>query len=151
MYFKEYWEKPEETAETRSDGWHRTGDLGERARDGYFSFHSRKDDVIISSGYRLGPAEIEECLAEHEAVADAGVIGIPSEERGEIPKAFVVSTEGYGPTDELREDLKAHVKARLAKYEYPRELEFVDGLPKTTTGKVRRRDLREREGVIESG
>lgn len=150
MYFKEYWKKPAETAEKRSEGWHRTGDLGKRARDGYFAFHSRKDDVIISSGYRIGPTEIEECLAEHEAVVNAGVIGIPDEERGEIPKAFVVLAEGYDPTAELGDELQAHVKARLAKYEYPRELEFVDELPKTTTGKVRRRDLREREGLIEA-
>jgi acetyl-CoA synthetase len=114
------------------------------------SFHSRKDDVINSSGYRIGPAEIEECLAGHDAVADAGVIGVPDEMRGEVPKAFVVLAEGNEATDELSEALRSHVESRLAKYERPRELEFVSELPTTTTGKVRRHDLRVREGLTET-
>ena len=112
--------------------------------------YSRKDDVIISAAYRIGPAELEASLEEHEAVTDAGVIGVPDEERGEVPKAFVVLRTGYEPSADLRSELQAHVKSKLAKYEYPRYLEFVDDLPKTTTGKVRRRDLRKREGLIES-
>lgn len=147
--FGGFWNAPAKTDERIQDGWLLTEDLAVKSEDGYFSFHSRSDDVIISSGYRIGPTEIEECLAGHEAVGNAGVIGVPHEMRGEIPKAFVVLNEGYEPTDDLREDLQAHVKAQLAKHEYPRAMEFVDGLPMTTTAKVRRRDLREREGLIE--
>lgn len=148
--FVEYWNKPDKTAQKVQDEWLLTEDLGAYAPNGYVSFHSRKDDVIISSGYRIGPAEIEESLATHETVANARVIGIPDETRGEIPKAFVVLGEGHNPTDELKEKLQAHVKDRLAKHESPRELEFVSELPKTTTGKVRRRDLRKREGLIQA-
>jgi acetyl-CoA synthetase len=149
MAFLEYWNAPEKTAAVRDDGWHRTGDLGTRRGDGFISFHSRKDDVIVTAGYRVGPDEIEETLAGHEAVAVAGVIGVPHDERGEVPKAFVVTGEGYEPDDALRGELQGHVKERLAKYEYPRELAFVEELPRTTTGKVRRQSLREREGLAE--
>jgi acetyl-CoA synthetase len=107
--------------------------------------------VIISSGYRIGPDEIEESLTTHEAVADAGVIGVPDEMRGEIPKAFVVLGADHEPAAELEAALQAHVKERLTKYEYPRELEFIAELPKTTTGKIRRHDLREREELISAG
>lgn len=148
--FIEYRNKPEETARKIQDGWLLTEDLGSCAPAGYVSFHSRVDDVIISSGYRIGPAEIEESLATHEVVADAGVIGIPDETRGEVPKAFVVLGGKHEPSDELTETLKGHVKERLAKHEYPRDIEFVDELPKTSTGKVRRHDLRKREGVVEA-
>lgn len=147
--FTEYWNEPEQTARKLHDGWLLTEDMGTLAADGYLSFHSRKDDVIISSGYRIGPAEIEESLATHEAVANAGVIGVPDDTRGEVPKAFVVLGTDHEPTEELRAELQAHVKNRLAKHEYPRELAFVDELPKTTTGKVRRHDLRKREGLVD--
>lgn len=148
--FLKFWNAPEKTARRIDDGWLRTEDLGSRSDDGYLSFHSRKDDVINSSGYRIGPAEIEEFLAAHDAVADAGVIGVPDEMRGEVPKAFVVLAEGNEPSDDLSKELQAHVKSRLAKHEYPRELEFISELPKTTTGKVRRHDLRVREGLAEA-
>lgn len=147
--FVKYWNEPEKTAEKTQDGWLLTEDLGAITPDDYVSFYSRADDVIISSGYRIGPSEIEEFLASHEAVADAGVIGVPDETRGEIPKAFVVPASDHEPSSELRTELQEHVKNRLAKHEYPRNLEFIDGLPQTTTGKVRRRDLRIREGLIE--
>jgi acetyl-CoA synthetase len=147
--FSEYWNAPAETDRTVRDGWLLTEDVGSQTDDGYLSFHSRADDVIVSSGYRLGPAEIEECLAAHDAVANAGVIGVPDDTRGEIPKAFVQLAEGDEPTDELAERLQGHVKERLARHEYPRELEFVAELPLTTTGKVRRHDLRDREGLAE--
>jgi acetyl-CoA synthetase len=145
--FAEYWKRPEKTAEKVRDGWLRSEDLGSVDEDGRFAFNSRRDDVIISSGYKMGPAEIEETLADHDAVADAGVIGVPDDTRGEVPKAFVALGPGYDPGDDLRGELQAFVKDRLAKYEYPRELEFVEELPRTTTGKVRRHDLREREGL----
>lgn len=150
LCFKEFWKAPERSERRIQDGWLRTGDMVSMNEDGYISFHSRKDDVIISSGYRIGPDEIEEHLVAHDAVANAGVIGVPDETRGEIPKAFVVLAAGNEPSDDLRTELQTHVKDRLAKYEYPRDLEFIDELPKTTTGKVRRRDLREREGVLEA-
>jgi acetyl-CoA synthetase len=150
LCFKGFWNEPDTVGQRIRDGWLRTEDVVSMNEDGYVSFHSRKDDVIISSGYRIGPDEIEEHLAAHEAVANAGVIGVPDETRGEIPKAFVVLAEGYEPTEELRTELQTYVKARLAKYEYPRALEFVDELPRTTTGKVRRRDLRKREGLVEA-
>jgi len=146
---KEYWNRPDATDRKIRDGWVLTEDLGLRDEDGYFEFHSRKDDVILSAGYRIGPGEIEESLADHEAVANAGVIGIPDDDRGEVPKAFVVPAAGHEPSDGLRETLTAHVRDNLAKYEYPREIEFLEELPKTVTGKVRRKDLEEREGLVD--
>lgn len=145
--FLEYWKQPGKTAEKVREGWLLTEDLGTVDEDGYFTFVGRTDDVIISSGYRIGPEEIEETLASHEAVADAGVIGIPDDERGAVPKAFVVPVGE--PGEDLREKLKNHVRNRLADYEYPREIAFVDALPRTSTEKVRRRDLREREGLLD--
>ncbi|WP_254838571.1 acyl-CoA synthetase [Natronomonas marina] len=145
--FKEYWNKPDKTEAKIRDGWVLTGDLGVKDEDGYYSFHSRKDDVILTAGYRVGPSEIEESLADHPAVANAGVIGVPDDERGEVPKAFVVLAGDDEPTEELKGELKQYVKDNLAMYEYPRELEFIDELPKTVTDKVRRKDLREREGL----
>ncbi|WP_255195735.1 acyl-CoA synthetase [Halorarius litoreus] len=143
--FKEYWGKPEKTASKVQNGWLLTEDLGWLGEDGYLVFESRKDDVIISAGYRIGPTEIEESLSGHAAVADAAVIGAPDDERGEVPKAFVVLAAGYDATDETRASLRQHVRDRLAKYEYPREIAFVDELPKTSTGKVRRASLKEQE------
>lgn len=104
---------------------------------------SRTDDVIISSGYRIGPEEIEDTVAQHDVVADVGVIGVPDEERGSITKAFVRLTDGPSPSEETRTDIQSFVKDRLSKYEYPRRIEFVDELPKTVTGKIRRAELRE--------
>lgn len=147
MLFKGYWENPERTAEKIREGWLLCEDLVSMAADGYVKFHSRKDDVIVSSGYRIGPAEIEDCLSSHDAVFNAGVIGVPHETRGEVPKAFVELADGHEPGDPLAEELRAYVKGRLAKYEYPHEIEFVAELPLTSTGKVRRQRLREREGV----
>jgi acetyl-CoA synthetase len=141
--FKEYLNKPEQTAEKVQDGWLLMEDLGWEDEDGYFGYHSRKDDVIISSGYRISPAEIEESLAEHEAVANVAVVGVPDEERGQVPKAFVVPAAGFEPSDALKSELQEFVKAHLAKYEYPRRLEFRASLPTTTTGKIRRHELEE--------
>jgi acetyl-CoA synthetase len=145
--FKEYWNMPEKTEQKVRNGWLLTEDLGWEDEEGFISYKSRKDDVIISSGYRIGPEEIEETLGEHPAVADSGVIGVPDEFRGEVPKAFVELREGDESRNELQEELQQFVKDRLAKYEYPRELEFIDELPKTVTSKIRRKDLREREGI----
>jgi len=145
----EYWDRPEKTAGKVRDGWLLTEDLGRVDEDGLFTFVGRADDVIISSGYKIGPEEVEETLAGHEAVADAGVIGVPHDERGQVPKAFVVPAPGHEGSEALRESLRDHVRDRLANYEYPREVEFVEALPRTSTEKVRRRDLREREGLLD--
>ncbi|MDZ7702285.1 MAG: AMP-binding protein [Halobacteriales archaeon] len=139
--FKSYLNKPERTAEKVQDGWLLMEDLGWEDEDGYFGYHGRKDDVIISSGYRISPAEIEGSLAEHPAVENAAVVGVPDDERGQVPKAFVVTAAGYEPSAALRSELQGFVKDRLAKYEYPRELAFRESLPTTTTGKVRRQEL----------
>jgi acetyl-CoA synthetase len=146
--FTEYWERPEKTARKVQDGWLLTEDLGTVDEDGYFEFVGRTDDVIISSGYKIGPEEVEETLAGHDAVADVGVIGVPDDERGQVPKAFIVTAGEHDPAD-LRERLQEYVRDRLANYEYPREIEFLDDLPRTSTEKVRRRDLRKREGLVE--
>ena len=139
--FLQYWNKPDETAQKVRNGWVLTEDLGRVDEDGYFEFESRKDDVIISAGYRIGPEEIEDTLTSHPAVAHAGVIGIPDDERGEVPKAFVELARDQEESDALRAELKEHVKSRLARYEYPREIAILKELPKTTTGKVRRSEL----------
>ncbi|WP_254525750.1 AMP-binding enzyme [Natrinema caseinilyticum] len=148
--FEEYWKKPNLTDQKVRNGWLLTEDLGSVDEDGFFSFEGRKDDVIITSGYRVSPEEIEETMASHAAVANVAVVGIPDDERGTVPKAFVVTADDGQPTTELRETLETRVKERLAPYEYPREIEFIDELPKTSTGKIRRKSLRERESVANS-
>jgi acetyl-CoA synthetase len=145
VIFREYWNEPEKTAATTVDDWHLTGDLGVRDEDGYLWFKSRDDDLIITSGYRVGPGEVEETILGHDAVEQAGVIGVPDETRGEIIKAFVQPVAGVPGSDELREEIRALVRDQLAKYEYPRAIEFVESLPQTTTGKIQRRKLRDRE------
>jgi len=145
--FKEYWNEPEKTAEKVRNGWLCTEDLGEMSEESYVTFHGRTDDVIISAGYRIGPEEIEDCLANHAAVADAAVIGVPDDERGEVPKAFCVLAAGRDPSAALKDGLREWVRERLAAYEYPREITFLDDLPTTVTGKVRRASLRDREGL----
>ncbi|RQG95439.1 acyl-CoA synthetase [Natrarchaeobius chitinivorans] len=140
---KEYWNDPDATADKIIDGWLLTEDLGTRTTDGYYAFKSRKDDVIISSGYRMGPEEIEDTVVKHDAVDDCGVVGVSDETRGTIPKAFVVVTDDSEPSQSLRESIQQFVKDRLAQYEYPREIEFIESLPKTYTGKIRREPLKE--------
>ena len=150
VVFREYWNQPEKTAAatvTDSDGeqWHLTGDLGSRDEEGYCWFKSRDDDVIITSGYRVGPGEVENAILDHPDVAQVGVVGVPDETRGERIKAFVQPVEGVAGDDALREAIRDLVRDRLARYEYPRDVAFVDELPQTTTGKIQRRKLRERE------
>ena len=119
-----------------------TGDRATRDADGYLWFTGRADDVILSAGYRIGPFEVESALLEHPAVAESAVIGKAHPDRGEIVKAFVVLRPGYDASDALAAELQEHVKAVTAPYKYPRELEFVDELPKTSSGKIRRVELR---------
>jgi len=145
--FLRYWNRPDKTDTKLQDGWLLSEDLGRRTDDGYIIFEGRKDDVILCSGYKIGPEEVEDALTGHEAVADAGVIGVPDDTRGEIPKAFVALRDGYAPGESLTGRLQNFVRERLAKYEYPRAIEFVDELPTTTSGKLRRVELREREGI----
>ncbi|MDY6971717.1 MAG: AMP-binding protein [Thermodesulfobacteriota bacterium] len=147
VVLKEYWRNPEETKAKFKGNWMLTGDLGTKDKEGYFTFISRKDDIIISSGYRIGPSEVEDTLIKHEAVVEAAVIGVPDETRGQIPKAFVILRADCEPSDDLKKELQVFVKERLAKHEYPRAIQFVTELPKTTTGKVMRRVLRKMEGI----
>ena len=151
VIFQEYWNEPEKTAQARieaADGgndWHLTEDLGYRDADGYVWFKARDDDVIITSGYRVGPGEVESAVLEHPDVAQVGVVGVPDETRGEIIKAFVQPVAGVDGDDALRAAIRDLVRDRLAKYEYPRDIAFIEELPTTTTGKIQRRKLRESE------
>jgi acyl-coenzyme A synthetase/AMP-(fatty) acid ligase len=126
------------------DGWYYTGDKAWRDRDGYLWFEGRDDDVITSSAYRIGPFEVESALIEHPAVAEAAVVGKDDPERTQIVTAFCVLAAGYEGTPELARELQDHSKRLTAPYKYPREIHFVDGLPKTVSGKIRRSELRER-------
>jgi acyl-coenzyme A synthetase/AMP-(fatty) acid ligase len=141
--FKEYWMNPKETARRFRGGWYLTGDRAVRDVDGYFWFVGRSDDVIKSSGYRIGPFEVESVLLEHPAVLEAAVVGEPDAVRGQIVKAFVVLRPGSRGSDELKRELQQHFKQTAAPYKYPRAIEFVAALPKTASGKTRHRSLRE--------
>ena len=141
----EYWNNPVATRDKFAGDWLLTGDLGVRDEDGYFWYRSRADDVITSAGYRIGPGEIEEALLRHPAVRLAAAIGVPDAVRTESIKAFLVLAEDQQPSDALAQEIREFVKTRLARHEYPRDIEFVDALPTTTTGKIMRRELRERE------
>jgi acetyl-CoA synthetase len=143
VMFLQYWGRPEATSEKFIGDWMTTGDQGIVDDDGYFRFVGRDDDVITSSGYRIGPGEIEDCLIAHPAVALAAVIGKPDPLRTEVVKAFVVLKSGYAPSDALAGEIQTFVKTRLSAHEYPREVAFIDTMPMTTTGKVIRRLLRE--------
>ncbi len=145
VMFLEYWRKPEATAEKFSGEWLITGDFGRMDGDGFVTFLGRNDDVITSAGYRIGPGPIEDCLLSHPAVRMAAVVGVPDPERTEIVKAYVVLNEGHKPSDELTRELQDHVRRRLAAHEYPRQVRYIATLPLTTTGKVIRRQLRDRD------
>lgn len=146
VFFIRYWNMPDATAQKYSGDWCRTGDLASLDRDGYLWYQGRADDMFKAAGYRIGPSEIENCLVKHAAVANAAVVPKPDAERGNLVKAFVVLTEGVTRSAEsdtkLISELQQHVRGMLAPYEYPKEIEFIDALPMTTTGKVQRRVLR---------
>lgn len=144
VMFLGYWNRPEATQSKFVNDWLLTGDVGYRRPDGRLCFVGRDDDVITSSGYRIGPGEIEDCLLKHPAVQMAAVVGKPDSLRTEIVKAYVVLKCGHEAGDALKDELREWVKRRLAAHEYPREVEFVDDLPMTTTGKVIRHELRRR-------
>ncbi|WP_205697280.1 acyl-CoA synthetase [Conexibacter sp. SYSU D00693] len=140
-----YWGLPDKTEEDFGGPWFHTGDAAKQDEDGYVWYDGRYDDVIISAGYRIGPFEVESACLEHPAVREAAAVASPDERRGSIVKAFIVLADGHVPSDELGDEIMASVRDRLSAYAYPRRVEFVDELPKTLTGKIRRIELRERE------
>ncbi len=144
VMFLRYWNNEEATRKKFIGDWMTTGDQGHVDEDGYIHFVGRDDDVITSSGYRIGPGEIEDCLIQHEAVLLAAAVGKPDPLRTEIVKAFVVLKPGHDGTDALKAEIQAFVRTRLSAHEYPREIEFIAEMPLTTTGKVIRRLLRDR-------
>lgn len=145
VMFLNYWQRPDATQEKFSGEWLLTGDLAMMDKEGYIKFFGRDDDIITSSGYRIGPSEIEDCLNAHKAVYRSAVIGKPDKFRTEIVKAFVILAEGYEASEELTQILQDHVKIRVAAHEYPREIAYVSDLPMTTTGKIIRKVLRDAE------
>ncbi|MBC7514505.1 MAG: AMP-binding protein [Herminiimonas sp.] len=149
VFFLNYWNNPQATTDKFSGGWCRTGDLAMMDADGYLWYRGRADDMFKAAGYRIGPSEIENCLVKHPAVANAAVVPKPDAQRGNLVKAFVVLATGVARGAEadaaLIAELQAHVRGKLAPYEYPKEITFIDALPMTTTGKVQRRILRLQE------
>ena len=145
VFFLEYFKNPDGTRAKYSGQWCRTGDVVTVDEEGYFWYQGRADDMFKAAGYRIGPSEIENCLVKHAAVANAAVVPSPDETRGNVVKAFIVLAPGHAPTKALEDDIQQHVRRYLAPYEYPKEIEFIDALPMTTTGKVQRKVLRERE------
>ncbi|MBA3508353.1 MAG: AMP-binding protein, partial [Betaproteobacteria bacterium] len=151
VFFLEYFKNPEGTRKKFTGEWCRTGDMATRDADGYLWYQGRADDMFKAAGYRIGPSEIENCLVKHPAVANAAVVPSPDPIRGNVVKAFVVLATGYTPSPGLADELQQHVRQFLAPYEYPKEIEFLTELPMTTTGKVQRRVLREREAERKAG
>jgi acyl-coenzyme A synthetase/AMP-(fatty) acid ligase len=149
--FNEYWLNAEEMARKFRGDWYLTGDRAVRDADGFFWFIGRKDDVIKSSGYRIGPFEVESALLEHPAVLEAGVVGKPDPLRGQIVKAWVVLRPGIVGSEALKSELQCHCKKLIAAYKYPREIAFVEELPKTTSGKTRHVVLRDAAAVAPGG
>jgi acetyl-CoA synthetase len=140
-----YWNRPEESEETFGGEWFHTKDAAEQDEDGYYWYAGRADDVIISAGYRIGPFEVESACIEHPAVLEAAAVASPDERRGNVVKAFIVLAKGHEGSDELAKEIQRFVRDHLSAYAYPRRVEFVDDLPKTLTGKIRRIELREQE------
>jgi acetyl-CoA synthetase len=143
--FREYWNKPEVTAEVFRKGWFLTGDTLYVDEDGYYWFAGRGDDLIMTAGYRVSPFDVESTVNTHPAVLESAAVASPDAIRGVIVKSFVVLNPGYEPTGELAKEIQEHCKKMIAAYEYPRAVEFVDALPKTQSGKTKRKMLRERE------
>ncbi|MDW8223639.1 MAG: AMP-binding protein [Gemmatales bacterium] len=142
---KEYWNKPQQTAEVFRGEWYWSGDVLIRDGDGYYWFQGRADDVIKASGYRISPFEVESALLTHPAVHEAAAVESPDPIRGNVVKAFLVLRPGFVPSPQLADEIQQHVKGRIAPFKCPRKIEFVEALPKTTSGKIRRKELRQRE------
>jgi acetyl-CoA synthetase len=147
VFFLGYWKNDAATAGKYTGDWCRTGDQASWDADGYLWYQGRADDMFKSAGYRIGPAEIENCLLRHPAVANCAVVPTPDETRGALIKAFVLLAPGEVASESLKESIRAHVKQNLAAYQQPRDIEFIDALPMTTTGKVQRKVLRDREAA----
>jgi len=145
VHFLGYLNNQDATAKKYSGEWFHTGDVGYLDEDGYLWFVGRADDVISSAGYRIGPGEIEDCVMKHPSVLQVAAIGVPDPTgiRGDIVKLCIVAKVGIDPDENLSEDIRTHVRDKLAAYEYPRIIEFLPNLPMTTTGKVKRRELRQ--------
>ena len=143
--FVEYYRNEEKTNETLCNGWHHTGDVAWKDEDGYFWYMGRNDDIIKSSGYRISPFEIESVLMEHPGVLECAVTGVPDPVRGQLVKATIVLRGGYEPTEELKKEIQAFAKKETAPYKYPRVVDFVDAMPKTISGKVRRVEIRNKD------
>lgn len=147
-----YWQAPEKTEECfvtndLGERWYITGDLARKDADGYFWYEGRSDDVINTAGYRVGPAEVEGALMAHPAVKECAAVASPDDERGEVIKAFIVLHDGHVPSPELAKDIQNFAKRETAPYKYPRRIAFLDELPKTVTGKIRRKELRDQEAA----
>ena len=140
-----YWNRDEDSQEVFGGDWFHTKDAAKQDEHGYIWYEGRADDVIIAAGYRIGPFEVESACLEHPAVREAAAVASPDELRGNVVKAFIVLVDGYQPSDELADQIKAHVRTHLSAYAYPRRVEFVPDLPKTLTGKIRRIELRQAE------
>jgi acetyl-CoA synthetase len=155
VFFLGYWRNDEATRGKYTGepaaSWCRTGDMAVMDDDGYLWYQGRSDDMFKAAGYRIGPSEIENCLVKHPAVANAAVVPKPDADRGAVVKAYVVLAPGFAAGDALVQDLQRHVRGQLAPYEYPKEIEFIDALPMTTTGKVQRRVLRLQEQARAAG
>lgn len=147
----EYYRDEAKTAAAMHDGWYHTGDTSWRDEDGYFWYVGRNDDVIKSSGYRIGPFEIESVMLEHEAVREVAVTGVPDPVRGKAVKATVVLADGFAPSEELTRELQKWVKNKTAPYKFPRVVEYVDDLPRTVNGKIRRVAIREADEAASQG
>lgn len=143
--FREYYKDPERTKMTRRGDYYVTGDQARKDEDGYFWFEGRSDDIIISSGYTIGPFEVEDALIKHPSVQECAVIASPDDVRGSVVKAYIVLKQGYEATDSLTVELQQHVKELTAPYKYPRRIKYIKELPKTTSGKIRRVELRQLE------
>ncbi|MCR3888216.1 AMP-binding protein, partial [Bacillus paralicheniformis] len=148
--FKEYYKDQERTLRQRRGDYFITGDKARKDEDGYFWFESRNDDVIISSGYTIGPFEVEDALIKHPEVKECAVVASPDEIRGSIVKAYVVLKDRSRGNEQLTKELQNHVKAMTAPYKYPREIEFIEELPKTPSAKIKRFELRQREIVLKT-
>jgi len=142
---KEYWRKPDKTAEVFVGEWYLSGDTVEKDEDGYLWFKGRGDDLIKASGYRISPFEVESALASHPAVLESAAVESPDPMRGNVVKAFIVLREGFAPSEELTKEIQEHVKNVTAPYKYPRRIEYVEALPKTQSGKIKRKELRMKE------
>ncbi|MFQ3546170.1 acyl--CoA ligase [Halobacillus rhizosphaerae] len=145
--FREYYKDPERTKMSYRGNYYVTGDQAKKDEDGYFWFEGRSDDIIISSGYTIGPFEVEDALVKHSAVQECAVVASPDEVRGNVVKAYIILQDGYEPSDSLTKKLQDYVKELTAPYKYPRKIEYIKELPKTTSGKIRRVELRKKDRV----